>query len=178
MVNELTMTFRKVILLSVLTVLLSVGLVYALSYEFKPQNSLQTLPTAQVANDRFQLTVTLEKTKYSLGGPINITLTVINVSNQTIDYVYSRPSFDYWVYNDTGNIYRWSSSTFFPGILTILHFKPGEGFTRVLVWRQIISETASLQDVYVSPGTYYIVGQEDRVSPIQTTPIQITIVAP
>jgi hypothetical protein len=179
MVSELTMTFRKVILLSVLTVLLSVGLVYALSYEFKPQNSLQTLPTARAINDKFQLTVTLEKTEYSLGEPINITLAVVNVSNQTIDFPYSRGSFDFWVYNDTDNgIYRWSSFRAWPQILITLHLDPGEGFTRVLAWRQTCNETWFSEGAPVSPGIYYIVGQASHTFPLQTTPIQVTIVAP
>jgi hypothetical protein len=46
MVNALNLTFKKVILLSVLTVLLGVSFVYAIGYEFKPKSSTQTGPTS------------------------------------------------------------------------------------------------------------------------------------
>ncbi len=45
-VNELNLTFKKLVLLSVLTVLLGVSLVYAIGYEFKPKSSTQTGPTS------------------------------------------------------------------------------------------------------------------------------------
>jgi hypothetical protein len=46
MVNELNLTFKKLILLSALTVLLGVSLVYAMGYMFKPKSSLQTGSTS------------------------------------------------------------------------------------------------------------------------------------
>ena len=47
--NELNLTFRKVILLSVLTVLLGVSLVYAIGYEFKPKSSTSSRPPGGLA---------------------------------------------------------------------------------------------------------------------------------
>jgi hypothetical protein len=46
MADELSLTFKKMILFSVLTVLLGVSLVYAMGYMFKPKNSLQTSSTS------------------------------------------------------------------------------------------------------------------------------------
>lgn len=174
------MTSKKVILLSVLTVLVGVGVVYALSYEFKPENSTQTLLTAEGVKFGLKLTMTLEKAEYSLGEPINITFTISNISNQTINYPLSAWDFDFWVYNDTNSdIYRWSSWRIFPGIITNIPLDTGESLTRVLTWPQTSNRTMDSEGVPVSPGTYYIVGQTGHMiginGKIETTPIRVTI---
>jgi hypothetical protein len=173
----LKLVFKKIIAFSTLAVLVGVGMFFALAYLSKPKSPSQTLPTAQVADDRLQLTMTLEKTTYTLGKPINITLTITNISNHTIDYQYSRGCYDFWVYNDTDNyLYKWSDFRAFPDTLIMWHLNPKEGFTTVLVWRQTCNETwFSQEGTPVSPGTYYIVGQAGHMFPLQTTPIQIAI---
>ena len=113
--RELNTKFKRIVILSALTVLMGVAIVYALGHEFRPQSSTQTIPTAEGVNDQFglELTMTLQKTEYSLGEPINITLTITNIGNQTITYAYceSLHRFDFRVYNDTNNgIYHWSES--------------------------------------------------------------------
>ena len=57
-----------------------------------------------------QLTMTLQKTNYSLGEPVNMTFTMTNISNQTINLgQYADYRFGFIVYNDTNNsIYRTS----------------------------------------------------------------------
>jgi hypothetical protein len=178
MVNELNMTLGKVILLSVLIVLAGVGMVYALGYEFTPKNATQTSPIAEGSANQSELnfTLQLQKTNYSLGEPINITLTFTNISNQTINFTYSMDVFDFLVYNGTNNvIYQWSWSKIFPYYMGIIPLAPGENFTESFVWPQITGPSTinpSMVSLPVSPGTYYIVGQ---MGTLQTTPIQITI---
>lgn len=178
MVNELNVTFKKVILLSALTVLMGVGIVYVLSLNFGSSSPPPSLPiTAEGVDEQvgLKLTMTLQKTEYSLNEPINITLTIINISNQTINYSCSQPNFDFWVYNDTNNdIYRWSNFRFFPDYVVNMPLNTGEGLTGVLAWPQTCNKTMSSEGVTVSPGTYYIVGRYG----FQTTPIQVTIVKP
>jgi hypothetical protein len=181
-VEELNITFKKLILLSVLTVLMGVGIVYALGYEFKPQNSIQTFPTAEGVNDQFglELTMTLQKTEYSLGEPINITLTITNIGNQTINYIYceSGHRFDFRVYNDTNNsIYHWSGFAWFPQANDYITLNPGESLTvgqaagypvqptGHYVWQQTQTYFNGTE-VPVSPGTYYIVGQTGLICSI------------
>lgn len=186
MVNELNMTFRKLILFSALTVLLGVGVVYALSYAFTPQNSSQTLPTTQGVYDGFQLTMTLQKTNYTLGEPTNITLTITNISNQTNTiYVSAYNDFDFQVYNGTNSIiYQYSDfwiGQVHPDVIYNETLRAGESLSQNFVWTQTYPvPIGGSEGVPVSSGTYYIVGLIGSVlsgkSMIETTPIQITIV--
>jgi len=180
MVNELNMTLKKLILFSALTVLLGVGIAYAMSYGLKPKNSTQMPPTAIGVDeqDGLELTMKLEKTEYGLGESINITLSITNISNQTINFTLTGMIFDFHVYNDTNNIiYKWSVGPpvrAFPAFVAIIPLNARESLTDVLVW----PETISSEGVPVSPGTYYIVGQNGPTSLLQTTPIQVNIVKP
>jgi hypothetical protein len=181
MVNELNTTFKKVILLSALTVLVGIGVVYALSLNFgSSPTHLKPPITAEGVDEQvgLKLTMTLQKTEYNLGEQINITLTITNINNQTINYSYSQPNFDFRVYNDTNNdVYRWSSFQFFPDYVIKIPLKTEEGLTGVLTWPQTCNKTIDSEGVPVSPGTYYIVGQSP-IYRLQTTPIQVTIVKP
>jgi hypothetical protein len=181
MVNELDMSFKKLILFSALTVLLGISLVYALSYEFKPKNSTQTLPTAEGVDEQLglKLTMTLEKTDYSLGEQVNITMTLTNISNQTINYDVWAGSFDFRVYNDTNNnIYQWSNRVL-PYVMIEVTLNPEDALAETRVWYQTCNNTAFSEGVPVSPGTYYIVGQTGLICEIngriETTPMQIVI---
>src|SRR5271157_334931 len=204
-VNELNMTFRKLIFSLALTVLLGVGVVYAVSYEFTPQNPSQTLATTQGVYDGFQLTMTLEKTEYALGEPINITLTLTNISNQTASFGLSWDNdFDLQVYNCTNStIYSSANDS---GSFEIVngslyeYYHPvlgetlnaGESLSENLSWQQMSYPAAWPQTSYpitwppegvpVLSGTYYIVGHIGPIyganSTIETASIQITIVAP
>lgn len=81
------------------------------SYQNQINNMLQTLITAQGFADGLQLTMTLEKANYSLGEPINLTLKITNISNQTIECLWIEPMFDFVVYNDTNNnLYDYDNS--------------------------------------------------------------------
>lgn len=173
--------------------LLSVSLVYGIRYEFTPKTTPQT--STQIAygvNEQlgFKLTLTLQKTEYILGEPVNVTLTVTNISNQTTDFEEAPSWWDFLVYNDTYNgLYSWlrTSGRVFPGYVTRVSLDPGMGFTNeVMVWPQLCNGTIDRYGAAVSPvspGTYYIVGQYDDFGHsfdynFQTTPIQITITQP
>lgn len=210
MAEELNITFKKFVFFYAMTVLLSVGIVYALAYEFKPQSSAQTLPTAEGINEQFglELTMTLQKTEYSLGEPVNITLTLTNISNETISFGISRwgDRFDFRVYNGTNNpIYPLSETGWFPFGNDFITLNAGESLTvgqvagyppqltRYYAWEQL-GKFPGESLTSVSPGTYYIVGQTGPIGGIngkpvdaygvegslviETTPIQVTIVKP
>lgn len=185
------LSLRGVILLSAITVLLSVSLVYGIRLEFTPKINMlaSSTPIAYGVNGGFKLTLMLQKTEFSLGEPVNVTLTVANISNQTVQF-YDFPSFwDFLVYNDTDNgLYQWLFSGHgFPMSGTTYSLDPGIGLTNeVLVWPQMCNRTETqygVPDSPVSPGTYYIVGRYgytgyDFSLNLQTTPIQITITQP
>jgi hypothetical protein len=183
------LSFRGVILLLAVIVLLSVSLVYGIRLEFTPKNNPQTssTPTAYGVYGGFQLTLTLQKTQFSLGEPVNITLTVTNISNQTVQFSYFASWWDFLVYNDTDNgLYEWIfSEGAVPYCGTTYSLDPGIGVARALVWPQTCNSTeieTGWNGVLtpVLPGTYYIVGEYGNFGgnpeyKLETTPIQITI---
>ena len=125
-----------------------------------------------------QLTMALQKTNYGLVEPINITLTLTNISNQTISFWldFSFSCFEFKVYNGTNSILYSSLNN--GGIqlpLAVVYtLNAEESLSANLVWNQTYNNIAVL------PGTYYIVGQVGPIyygtnSTIETTPIQITI---
>jgi len=157
----------------VLLVIVTVAMVF----EVQPIRADET--SVEVVDEQLglKLTMTLEKTVYSLGEPINVTLAVTNISNQTINFAYAAWTFDFLVYNDTGSIYQWSSFRIFPMFIINWPLDIGENLTRVLVWPQTCNVTTWSQGVPVSPGTYFIVGEVPSYG-LETTPIQVIVAQP
>ena len=136
--------------------------------------------------------MTLEKTEYSLGEPVNVTLTVTNVSNGTVTFTEASSRWDFFVYNDTGNVlYRWLEhcGLFFPMHLRDIPLDPGNGLThKVMTWPQTCNRTIDeygIPDAPVSSGVYYIVGRYNYnpLGPssnynLETMPVQVTITQP
>ncbi|MGD0158934.1 MAG: BsuPI-related putative proteinase inhibitor [Candidatus Bathyarchaeia archaeon] len=138
-----------------------------------------TTYTAAGVLDGLELTMRLENIVYILGEPVNITLTVTNISNQTMNYNFEHPNFDFRVYNDTNdNLYQWSNTQVSLNYGSIIPLNPGESLASGnLVWPQTCNVMDGSQSFPVSPGTYYIVGY-DLGNGTQTGPIQITISQP
>jgi hypothetical protein len=132
-----------------------------------------------------QLTMALQKTNYGLGEPISITLTLTNISNQTISFWldFSFSYFEFKVYNGTNSILYSSLNN--GGIqlpLAVVYtLNAEESLSANLVWNQTYNNNGfSPEGIPVLPGTYYIVGQVGPIyygtnSTIETTPIQVTI---
>jgi len=141
------------------------------------QNSNQPVASGEKSN--LELTMTLEKTRYSLGEPVNLTLTITNISNQTINFEHTGLDFDFQVYNDTNNVvYQWSNFQAIPQFIAIVPLPAGESRSANFTWLQTCNFNASVEGDPVSTGTYNIIGQTGPTYGIQTTPIQITIVKP
>jgi hypothetical protein len=169
--------FKKMALFSALIALVGVGLFFALSYKFESKSPLKALPTAEGVYDGLQLTMALEKTKYTRGEPINITLILTNISKRTTSVEVDLESyFDFQVYNGTNStIY---SSRYPPDVVAHLPLaenatlNAGQSMSEDLSWHQ--------EGVSVLPAIYYIVGLIGPIYyktsiTIETTPIQITI---
>jgi hypothetical protein len=136
-------------------------------------------PVASGGNGVLELTVTLEKTTYSLGEPVNLTLTITDISNQTINYEHTGLDFDFQVYNGTNNVvYQYSNFIAIPQFIAIVPLQPGASRSENFTWSQTCNFNAQVQGDSVSPGTYYMVGQTGPTYGIQTTPIQLTINKP
>ncbi len=141
------------------------------------QNSNQPVASGEKGN--LELTMTLDKTTYSLGEPVNLTLTITNISAQTINFTHTGLDFDFQVTNDTNNlVYQWSNFLAIPQFVTIEPLPAGGSISSNFTWLQICNFNISVNGDSVSPGTYNIIGQTGPIYGIQTTPVQITIVKP
>lgn len=168
----------------VLLVIVTVAMVF----EVQPIKADET--SAEVVDEQLglNLTMTLEKTAYTLGEPINITLTLTNISNQTTTIELSAyNNFDFRVYNDTNStLYQWSNrwiGVAVPQVIWLETHNAGESLSQNLAWDQTCYNTGLSEGVPVSPGAYYIVGQIGSVlsgknSTIETTPIQVIVAQP
>ncbi|MGA3290940.1 MAG: BsuPI-related putative proteinase inhibitor [Candidatus Bathyarchaeia archaeon] len=135
--------------------------------------------TASGENGNLELTMTLGKTAYNLGEPINLTLAITNISNQTINFDHTGLDFDFQVYNDTNNlVYHWSNFRAIAQFIAIVPLHAGERMSASFTWLQTCNFNASVEGDPVSLGTYNIIGQTGPTYGIQTTPIQLTIVKP
>jgi hypothetical protein len=142
----------------------------------KELNANTTYTVFRVVNG-LEINITLDKVVYALGEPVNITVTITNISNQTIYYEEAEPDFDFRVYNGTNeNLYDWIN---IHGIIYLdyaLPFSIGSSFSSGnMVWSQTCNATLASEGFPVSEGTYYIVGYSLGTG-AQTNPIQITIV--
>lgn len=133
-------------------------------------------PTPFVTNGGLTLTMTIKQTTYSLGEPVNFTLSINNVSDETIAFDRTASTFDFIVYNSTGIVFRYSFGMVFPMWVQIYSLAPGTSLSQNLEWDQVcnlfFSPAASPANFPASPGTYYIVGE---ALGMQTVPQQITI---
>ena len=127
-------------------------------------------------NASLELTLTIGKTSYSVGEPVNLTLTITNISNQTINYTHTGLDFDFQIYNGTNNVvYQWSNFKAIAQFIAITPLPAGESTAVNFTWQQICNFNAQDEGYPVSPGTYNIVGETGPTYRIQTTPIQIPI---
>jgi hypothetical protein len=144
-----------------------------------PSPTPTTTPTASGGNGELQLTLTLEKTVYSLGEPVNLTVTITNVSKETLNFTHTGLDFDFKVYNDSNSlVYRWSNFRVIPLFVAIEPFPAGESMSQSFTWLQTCNFNASVVGDQVEAGTYYVVGQTGSAYGLQTAPIEITIVKP
>jgi hypothetical protein len=126
-----------------------------------------------------QLTMSIDKTAYNVDEPVNIILTITNISNQTIDFTHTGLDFDFKVTNDTNNIvYQWSNFKAIPQFITIESVGAGDSISSNFTWGQTCNFNAQVQGEAASPGTYNIIGQTGPIYGIQTIPIRITILEP
>jgi hypothetical protein len=138
-----------------------------------------TQPEASGVKGNLELTMTLDKTLYSLGEPVNLTLTITNISDQTINFTDTGLNFDFQVYNDTNNVvYQWSNFIAIPQFVAIVPLPAGQSISANFTWLQTCNFNLQVNGDPVSPGTYNIIGQTGPTYEIQTTPIQLTIENP
>lgn len=138
--------------------------------------SIPAVTKASGGNGSLELTLTIDKTSYSLGEPVNLTLTITNISNKTINYTHTGLDFDFQVTNGTNNqVYQWSNFRAIAQFIAIIPLAPGESSSANFTWQQISNFNPQTEGDPLSPGTYNMIGETGPTYKIQTTPIQITI---
>lgn|GEM_PF-3101583 len=157
---------RKKVFAGLLFVMLCAGML-TLAVKIQPVRADQT-------QSGLELTMTVEKTDYILGEPVNVTLTVTNISNQTINFAYAAWTFDFLVYNDTGAIYQWSSFRIFPQFIVLWPLEPGDNITNVLTWPQTCNVAEGSQGIQASPGSYYILGEVPSYG-LEAGPVEVNL---
>lgn len=192
------MSPRRSLLLFLTMVLISVAIASFLALFLVLQDMSQ--PKAECINIQLglKLTASLEKRVYRTGEPINITMAITNISNETVTYAigHSGHRFDFRVYNSTlSDIYQWSRWLRFAAIWDEIALEPGQSLAVgqirgafPWVWTQICNKDEYVA-LPVAAGTYCIVGQtgpivevngnyflgEHRII-IETSPMEIAIV--
>jgi hypothetical protein len=135
--------------------------------------AVRVQPAMAFAEEQIAVSITLEKTYYNYGEPVNMTISISNISNETVTLRVGAWTFDFLVYNDTGYVYQWSRVGIFPMIVMDFDISPGENLSEVHTWPQIYQASAFSPRVQVPPGTYYVVAFPRGVE--RTAPIKINI---
>ena len=137
-----------------------------------------TLPPANSTVNGLLLSISLEKNVFEVGEPVNVTLTITNVSSETVDFTVTAMNFDFLVYNSSnGLVYQWSYLRVFPQYAYIDHLTPGKTLTSTEIWPQTANiPTSGIENQQVPAGTFYVIGESP--GGFVTAPTQITILNP
>jgi hypothetical protein len=132
-----------------------------------------TLTQVTATNGNLELTMSIQKTVFEVGEPVNIALAIVNISNQTVNLTDSAWLLDFIVGNSTNNIiYKHTSDGAMSMTLAPITLDPGQNITQNYVWTQRYSGS---NPGPASSGTYYIIGKSDPSHALQTDPLEIRI---
>jgi len=175
------MAKTKVFLSTILVAVMMCGLAFAGEVHFgvaqrDPATSAPVVTVASGDNGNLTLTLNVDRMVLSLGEPVNLTLTITNVTNQTVNFTHTGLDFDFKVINDTNNlVYQWSNFEAIPQFVGVVPLDAGESFSANFTWLQTCNFNYQVQGDPVSPGIYNIIGLSSCVYGIQTPSIQLTI---
>jgi len=128
---------------------------------------------------RLEVNLVQNETDYDLGEPINVALTITNITNETASFSLAPSWWDLFVYNDTNNLlYRWSSGKIFPMYVMFVTLEPGMNVSMEMTWPQTctaVVDNFGTPISPVSPGTYYLVGFYYHYD-LYSVPVQIKII--
>jgi hypothetical protein len=139
---------------------------------------------AETTRYPFKLTLTLERTVFTLGEPINITWTLTNVGEKNVQLYLSVDDYpDFMIRDENLNcIFGFSRYTFLAAFWAPdKPIAPGDNITRVKAWGQINDGNGLSRQMWfkqVPPGIYYVSGiftSPTYAMTIETQAIRITI---
>jgi hypothetical protein len=134
---------------------------------------------ARMEQFRLELDLVYNQTIFNLGDPINVTLTITNITNESATFSFAPSWWNLFVYNDTNNLlYRWSSGKAFPMYVHPMTLEPGKNVSESMTWPQTCDAVlgdAGTPIAPVSPGTYYLVGSYFGYD-LRSLPVQIRII--
>jgi hypothetical protein len=173
--------------LEVLAIIVVLGIVSASSL-IAEVSSVDTplVTTTDDVKDGIRFTMSLQKTTFTLGEPVNITFTVTNISNQNKTFRPQVWDFDFLVY-DQSNHCIFDRLLFLSFYISFLNMtlSPLSNFTRFLVWRQTYKQTGENPNGVQAPqGRYFIVGYYDNeffnssLNLLKTNPLEVQVVLP
>jgi hypothetical protein len=165
----------------VVVLAISIGIVATIYFQNQSihSKSSSSAYSSSGITDGLQLSITLQdnKTVYSLGEQVNMTLTVTNVSNKTQTFVNlnANASLNYVVYNSNDTLIYQELFGAVPPQNGSVVLAPNENFTQTLDWPQ---QNIEQQFHQVPPGEYCIIGVTGVNTPhkLQTARLNITIV--
>jgi len=114
---------------------------------------------AETTYGPIKLTVRLDKNTFRLGENVNVTVTITNISNETILLAYSLPpKIDFAVYNSSSDIiFSYSRSGGWAMVEVRLILEPSESNSQMWEWNQV-QANYYFESKQVQPGIYYIAG--------------------
>jgi len=151
---------KKVVAISVVVSLLGVAATFGLKeLSFK---GIISPVEAETIYGPIRLTATLDKSTFRLGEKINVTVTITNISNETIMLSYSSPpKTDFAAFNSLSQtIFIYSQTHGFMGMLVSIVLEPLESYSQTLEWDQLeVDNFPPFASRQVQSGTYYITGR-------------------
>jgi len=113
-------------------------------------------PTASCRQDGLEFNMTMENTYIHVGESVEITLTVTNISNESLTIWFgSGQSFDLYLYESGLPIAKWSDDKAFFQWVWDVKLEGGESFSDTLQWNFYIYDSNSY--IPPSPGVYELV---------------------
>jgi hypothetical protein len=134
----------------------------------------------------FKLTISMEKTTFKLGEPVNVTWTLTNIGEENITLYNSRDDpLDFIVRGENFNhVFRYRAyNGVFLVVWPVAQIAPGDNITLTGTWKQIYDNVLESRNPArfkrVLSDTYYVSGFFESATynvAFETTPIKITIV--
>jgi len=172
-----------IILCVALAVSIGFNLYQAFNDSYNPSNFTYTSNsplTVEATNYPLRLSMTINKTEFKLGEPINMKFTLKNIGNKTLVLYTDRDMLSFIVYDKAGSeVYNEYRHVAYTHSTYRIHPDEELSFGNVTTWYQKVEPYQNFHLGNAPPGTYHIIGEFISISlnlTIRTPPITIKIV--